>query len=60
VAQARIAAPDRVEVTGATPGQVGTRAASLAIPVYESTAEAPSLKEAFFRLTSAGQARRAQ
>jgi ABC-2 type transport system ATP-binding protein len=54
-AQARIAEPGWVEVTGATAEQVGTRAASLAIPVYESTAHAPSLEEAFLRLTSAGE-----
>jgi ABC-2 type transport system ATP-binding protein len=55
-AQARITGPGWVEVTGSTPEQVGTRAATLAIPVYESTAEAPSLEEAFFRLTTAGEA----
>jgi ABC-2 type transport system ATP-binding protein len=54
-AEARIAEPGWVEVTGATPEQVGTRAASLAIPLYESTAQAPSLEDAFFRLTPAGQ-----
>jgi ABC-2 type transport system ATP-binding protein len=58
-AQARIAEPCWVEVTGATPEQVGTRAASLAIPVCESTAEAPSLEDAFFRLTAAGETREA-
>jgi ABC-2 type transport system ATP-binding protein len=58
-AQARITEPGWVEVTGATAEQVGTRAASLAIPVYESTAEAPSLEDAFFRLTTAGGTREA-
>jgi ABC-2 type transport system ATP-binding protein len=58
-ARARIAGPGWVEVTGATPEQVGIRAASLAIPVYESTAEAPSLEDAFFRLTTAGGTREA-
>jgi ABC-2 type transport system ATP-binding protein len=47
-ADTRIAEPGWVEVTGATPEQVGTRAASLVIPVYESTAEAPSLEAALF------------
>ena len=32
---------------------------SLAIPVYEGTARAPSLEDAFFRLTAAHQAREA-
>jgi ABC-2 type transport system ATP-binding protein len=58
-AQARIAEPGWVEVTGATPEQAGTRAASLSIPVYESTAQAPSLDKAFFRLTAAGETREA-
>ena len=58
-ARVRITEPGWVEVTGATPEQVGTRAASLAIPVYESTAEAPSLEDAFFRLTAAHQAQEA-
>ena len=58
-ARARIAEPGLVEVTGATPEQVGTRAASLAIPVYESNAQAPSLEDAFFRLTTVGGTREA-
>jgi ABC-2 type transport system ATP-binding protein len=58
-ARARIAEPDWVEVTGTTPEQVGARAASLAIPVYESAAQAPTLEEAFFRLTAPGVTRKA-
>ena len=50
---AQVSSPDRVEATGTTPEQVGTVAASLAIPVYESETQAASLEDAFFRLTAA-------
>jgi ABC-2 type transport system ATP-binding protein len=49
---AQVSSPDRVEATGTTPEQVGTVAASLAIPVYESETQAASLEDAFFRLTA--------
>jgi ABC-2 type transport system ATP-binding protein len=45
-------ASDRLEITGATPEQVGMLAARLAIPILESTSEAANLEDVFFRLTA--------
>jgi len=45
-------ASDRLEITGATPEQVGMLAARLAIPILESTTEAANLEDVFFRLTA--------
>ena len=50
---ATITAADRVEVTGASPEQIGTLAAEHAIPIFETTTEAGNLEENFFQLTSA-------
>ena len=54
---ATITGADRVEVTGASPEQVGTLAAEHAIPIFETTTEAGNLEEVFFRLTAAAQER---
>jgi ABC-2 type transport system ATP-binding protein len=51
-AAARIAGPDLVEAAGTTPEHIGSRAASLAIPVFESVSETSSLEDMFFRLTA--------
>ena len=52
---ATISAADRVEITGASPEQIGTLAAEHAIPVFETTTEATNLEEVFFQLTAAAQ-----
>jgi ABC-2 type transport system ATP-binding protein len=51
-AAATVVAPDRVDVTGATPEQIGMLAAELGIPIFETTAEAVDLEEVFFQLTA--------
>ncbi len=45
--------PDRLEISGASPEQVGELAAKLGIPIFESTTEEANLEEVFFRLTAA-------
>jgi len=52
-ASVRAVAPGRLEVTGLGTEQVATLAAALGIPVFEMTADAGSLEEAFLRLTAA-------
>jgi ABC-2 type transport system ATP-binding protein len=52
-AAVRAAGPDRLEITGLGTEVVATLAAALGIPVYEMTADAGSLEEAFLRLTAA-------
>ena len=52
---ATITAPDRVEVTGASPEQVGTLASEHAIPIFETTTETANLEEVFFQLISSAQ-----
>jgi ABC-2 type transport system ATP-binding protein len=47
------AAPDRLEITGATPEEVGQLAADLRIPIIESTTETDNLEDVFFHLTAA-------
>jgi ABC-2 type transport system ATP-binding protein len=51
-ATATVVAADRIDVTGATPEQIGTLATELRIPIFETTAEAVPLEEMFFRLTA--------
>jgi ABC-2 type transport system ATP-binding protein len=51
-AAVRAVAPDRLEVTGLGTEEVATLAAALGIPVFEMTADAGSLEEAFLRLTA--------
>jgi ABC-2 type transport system ATP-binding protein len=51
-ATVRAAGPDRLEITGLDAEQVATLAAALGIPVFELTADAGSLEEAFLRLTA--------
>jgi ABC-2 type transport system ATP-binding protein len=51
-AAVRAVAPDRLEVTGLGTEQIATLAAALGIPVFEMTADAGSLEEAFLRLTA--------
>jgi ABC-2 type transport system ATP-binding protein len=46
-------APDALEITGTTSEHVGTLAAELGIPIFESTTEVANLEDAFFRLTAA-------
>jgi ABC-2 type transport system ATP-binding protein len=50
-AGARLAGPDRLEVTGASGETIGTVAAEAAIPIYETTAEAADLEDVFLLLT---------
>jgi ABC-2 type transport system ATP-binding protein len=51
-ASVRAVAPGRLEVTGLGTEQIATLAAALGIPVFEMTADAGSLEEAFLRLTA--------
>jgi ABC-2 type transport system ATP-binding protein len=51
-ATVRAVAPDRLEVTGLGTEEVAMLAAALGIPVFEMTAGAGSLEEAFLRLTA--------
>jgi ABC-2 type transport system ATP-binding protein len=51
--RAQLVAPDRLEVSGASAEEVGTLAARLSIPLYESVTEAANLEEVFFQLTGA-------
>jgi ABC-2 type transport system ATP-binding protein len=41
---------DRIDVTGLTAECIGTLAAELAIPIFESTTRSPNLEDVFFRL----------
>ena len=50
---ATVVAADRLEVAGATPEQVGTLAAERAIPIFETTIDAPNLEDVFLQLTAA-------
>ncbi|HET6187639.1 MAG TPA: ATP-binding cassette domain-containing protein [Trebonia sp.] len=50
--EARIVAPDRLEVTAATGEQIGLLAAEHGIPIFETTAEATELEDVFLHLTS--------
>jgi ABC-2 type transport system ATP-binding protein len=50
-ANARMFGPDRLEVTGASGEMLGTLAAEAAIPIYETTTEAPGLEDVFLQLT---------
>ena len=49
---ATVVAADRLEVTGATPEQIGTLAAQRAIPIFEAITDAPNLEEMFLQLTA--------
>jgi ABC-2 type transport system ATP-binding protein len=51
-AAVQAAGPGRLEVTGLGAEQVATLAAALGIPIYEMTADAGSLEQAFLRLTA--------
>jgi ABC-2 type transport system ATP-binding protein len=51
-AQARIAGPDLIEVTGSTPERVGQLAADRGLPIFESLTETVDLEEIFFQLTA--------
>jgi ABC-2 type transport system ATP-binding protein len=58
-AQARLVAPDRLEVSGTTVERVGMLAAARAIPIFESTTGAANLEDVFFQLTAAPAAQEA-
>jgi ABC-2 type transport system ATP-binding protein len=51
-ATSKLVAPDRVEVAGSTPEQIGLLAAKLGVPIFETTTETPDLEDVFLRLTS--------
>jgi ABC-2 type transport system ATP-binding protein len=51
-ATAHVVGPDRLEVTGASGELIGTLAAEVAIPIFETTAEAADLEDVFLQLTS--------
>jgi ABC-2 type transport system ATP-binding protein len=49
----QVIAADRLEISGSTVEQVATLAAARGLPVFEISAQADSLEEAFLRVTSA-------
>jgi ABC-2 type transport system ATP-binding protein len=51
-ATVRAAEPDRLEITGLSTEQVATLAAALSIPIFEMTAAAGRLEDAFLQLTT--------
>ena len=51
-ASIKVIAADRVEVSGASPETIGLLAAERAIPIFETTTEAPALEDIFLKLTS--------
>jgi ABC-2 type transport system ATP-binding protein len=51
--RARLVGPDRLEISGASPETVGTLAARMSIPLYESVTEVANLEDVFFQLTGA-------
>jgi len=51
-ATVRASGPDRLDVTGLGTEEVATLAAALGIPIFEISAEAGSLEQAFLRLTA--------
>jgi ABC-2 type transport system ATP-binding protein len=51
-ATSKLVAPDRIEVTGSTPEQIGLLAAKLGVPIFETTTETPDLENVFLRLTT--------
>jgi ABC-2 type transport system ATP-binding protein len=51
-ASVTVIAADRVEVSGASPETIGMLAAERAIPVFETTTQAPDLEDVFLKLTS--------
>jgi ABC-2 type transport system ATP-binding protein len=51
-AAAQVVAPDRIEVAGASPEQIGTLAAELGIPIFEAITDGVDLEDVFFQLTA--------
>lgn len=51
-ATARLLDAERLEITDATGEQIGTLAAELAIPIFETTTQVPDLEDVFLRLTT--------
>ena len=51
-ATARLLDAEHLEVTGPTGEQIGTLAAELAIPIFETTTQTPDLEDVFLRLTN--------
>jgi ABC-2 type transport system ATP-binding protein len=51
--RARLVGPDRLEISGASAETVGTLAARMSIPLYESVTEVANLEDVFFQLTGA-------
>ena len=51
--RARLVGPDRLEVSGTSAAAVGTLAARMSIPLYESVSEVANLEDVFFQLTGA-------
>jgi len=47
----RLVGPDRLEVSGTSATTVGTLAARMSIPLYESVSEVANLEDVFFELT---------
>ena len=52
-ARVRVIAADRLEISGLTTEHVATVAAARRLPLFEISAQAESLEDAFLRVTSA-------
>ena len=52
---ATVVAPDRVEVSDASPERIGTLAAEHRIPIFETSTETANLEDVFFQLTGGAQ-----
>jgi ABC-2 type transport system ATP-binding protein len=50
-AHVQAAAPDRLEVSGSTPEEIGNLAAKLSIPIFGSETESTDLEDIFLKLT---------
>jgi ABC-2 type transport system ATP-binding protein len=51
-ASVKVIAADRVEVSGASPETIGLLSAERAIPIFETTTQAPALEDIFLKLTA--------
>jgi ABC-2 type transport system ATP-binding protein len=51
-ASARVVAADRVEISDASPEDIGLLAAERAIPIFEATSQVPDLEDIFLKLTA--------
>jgi ABC-2 type transport system ATP-binding protein len=51
-AEVRVVAPDRIEVSGSSPEQIGILAAERSIPIFGSETDSINLEDIFLKLTN--------